>query len=210
MEFIDIYNENHKHLGICEKSLAHKLGLWHEVINGIIVNKKNKSVIFQIKNAKHNKIHDMDKIELSVGGHYQAGEKVEDGIREIKEESGLDVAFEDLIYLGERQVSTVVKEDYIVREFQKIFIIPYIGDVMMLRCQDDEVTGFIEFKIEECIDLFLKSRPSIVGANSSGEKVEVTLNNFVKAYLEGDELYLRLVIASKRFIDDEKRELLRF
>ena len=42
MEFIYIYNENHKYLGICEKGLAHKLGLWHEVFNGIIVNRENK------------------------------------------------------------------------------------------------------------------------------------------------------------------------
>ena len=87
MEFIDIYNENHKYLGVCEKGLAHKLGLWHEVFNGIIVNKENKSIIFQIK---------------------------------------------------------------------------------------------------------------------------VTLKNFIEAYLKGDELYLRLAIASKRFIEGERIELLRW
>ena len=28
MEFIDIYNENHKYLGTCEKKLAHKNCKW--------------------------------------------------------------------------------------------------------------------------------------------------------------------------------------
>lgn len=210
MELINIYNENHEYLGSCEKGLAHKLGLWHEVFNGIIVNKERKSVIFQVKNAKHNKVHNMDKIDISVGGHYKVGEKIEDGIREIKEESGIEIDFEDLVYLGERQVSIVVKEDYIVREFQKMFIIPYDGSITNLRCQDDEVKGFIEFKIDDCIDLFLKKKTSIVGINNNGDNIEVTLKNFVESYLKRDELYLRLVIASKRLINDERIELLRW
>lgn len=210
MEFIDIYNENHKYLGICEKGLAHKLGLWHEVFNGIIVNRENKSIIFQIKNAKHNQVHDMDKIDISVGGHYQAGEKIEDGIREIKEESGIEIEFKDLIYLGERQVSTVVKEEYIVREFQKIFIVPYNDSITKLKCQDDEINGFIEFRIDDCIDLFLKNKTSIVGIDNNEKNTKVTLKNFVEAYLNGDELYLRLVIASKRFVEGEKIKLLKW
>lgn len=210
MEFIDIYNENHKYLGVCEKGLAHKLGLWHEVFNGIIVNKENKSVIFQIKNAQHNQVHTMDKIEISIGGHYQVGEKIEDGIREIKEESGIDVNFKDLIYLGERQVSTVVKEDYIIREFQKIFIVPYNDSITKLKCKDNEVKGFIEFKIDDCIDLFLKNKISIEGIDNNEKSTKVTLKNFIKAYLKGDELYLRLVIASKRFIEGERIELLKW
>ena len=210
MELIDIYNENHKYLGVCEKGLAHKLGLWHEVFNGIIVNKAKKSIIFQIKNAKHNQIHNMDKIELSIGGHYQAGEKIEDGIREIKEESGIKIDFKDLIYLGERQVSTVVKEEYIVREFQKIFIIPYNDSITNLKCQDDEITGFIEFKSDDCIDLFLKDKINIVGIDNNEKTVEVTLKNFVENYLKGDELYLRLAIAAKRFVEEENIKLLRW
>lgn len=210
MEFIDIYNENHKYLGICDKGLAHKLGLWHEVFNGIIVNKENKSIIFQIKNAKHNQVHDTDKIDISVGGHYQAGEKIEDGIREIKEESGIEIDFKDLVYLGERQVSTIVKEDYIVREFQKIFIVPYSGSIINLKCQDDEVNGFIEFKIDNCIDLFLKKKTCIIGVDNNQKNIEITLENFVEAYLNGDELYLRLAIASKRFVEGERIELLKW
>ena len=210
MELINIYNENHKFLGVCEKALAHKLGLWHEVFNGIIVNKENKSIIFQIKNAKHNQVHNMDKIDISVGGHYQSGEKIEDGVREIKEETGIKIDFKKLIYLGERQVSTTVKEDYIVREFQKMFIIPYTGPITDLKCQDNEINGFIEFKIDNCIDLFLKKKTSIIGIDNKKKNVEVTLNNFVEAYLNGDELYLRLTIAAKRYVEGEMIELLKW
>lgn len=210
MELIDIYNENHEYLGKCDKVLAHKLGLWHEVFNGIIVNKNKNTVIFQIKNSDHNKVHNINKIEISIGGHYKAGENIEDGIREIEEESGIKIEFKDLINLGERQVSTIVNKDYKIREFQKIFIIPYNDSINKLNCKDDEVTGFVEFDIDDCIDLFLKFKNTIVGITNTMEKVNVTLDNFVKAYLKGDELYLRLVIASKRYINGERLELLKW
>ena len=210
MELIDIYNENHEYVGICEKELAHKLGLWHEVFNGIIVNKNKNSIIFQIKIANHNKVHNTNKIEISVGGHYKSGEKFEDGIREIKEETGIKIDFKELIYLGERQVSTIVKEDYIVREFQKIFIIPYNDSINKLNCKDDEVNGFVEFDIDDCLDLFLRFKNNIVGINNKMENVNVTLENFVESYLKGDELYLRLVIASKRYVNGERLELLKW
>ena len=79
-----------------------------------------------------------------------------------------------------------------------------------MKCKDDEIIGFIEFKIDDCIDLFLKKKESIMGMNSYKKKIKVTLKNFVEAYLNGDELYLRLVLASKRFSENEKKELLRW
>lgn len=209
MEMIDIYNENHEYLGICEKGLAHRLGLWHETFNGIIVNKKNKSIIFQIKNAKHNNIHKANKIEISIGGHYQAGEKIDAGVREIEEESEIKIDFKDLIYLGERQVSTIVKSDYIVREFQKMFIIPYDGKVENLKSIDDEILSFVEFKIDDCIKLFLKKIESISGIDNKNKKEKFNLRNFVEAYLKGDELYLKLAICAKRYSEGERKELIR-
>ena len=85
-----------------------------------------------------------------------------------------------------------------------------MGDVTNLKCNDDEVDSFIEFKITDCIDLFLKKSNSIVGIDSNRKNIEVTLQNFVESYLNGDELYFRLVVASKRFAENEEKELLRW
>ena len=43
MEYLDIYNDNHELLGVCEKKLAHKLGMWHDVFTCQIINPKNKN-----------------------------------------------------------------------------------------------------------------------------------------------------------------------
>lgn len=207
MEYINIYNDNHELLGNCEKGLAHKLGLWHEVFTCQIINPSKKTAIFQIKNHNHNNIHDKDLIEITVGGHLRSNETIEDGIREIKEETGIEIEFKNLKYLGVRQVSTTVKEDYIVREFQNIYLAFIDKDIKEYSCVDDEVSEFIEFDIKELIELLLENREYIYG-NTKNKKVQITLKNFVENYLKNDKLYLRLLVAAERYLNGEREELI--
>ena len=207
MEQIDIYNDNHEFIGVCDKNLAHKLGMWHEVFTCQFINLKKKTAIFQIKNHNHNNIHDKDLIEITVGGHYKSGEKISDGVREIKEESGLEVDFNELKYLGVRQVSTTVNPNYIVREFQHIYFYFTDKDAFELTSVDDEVTEFIEFDIDELIELLLQKREFIFGKTMNKNR-KITLDNFVESYLKNDKLYLRLLIAAKRYINKEDPELI--
>lgn len=207
MEYLDIYNDNHELIGTCEKKLAHKLGMWHEVFTCQMINPKKKTAIFQIKNHLHNHIHDKDLIEITVGGHYKSGEKLQDGIRELEEETSLTASFDDLKYLGVRQIATTVNENYIVREFQQIFLYFTEQEVQSFKSTDDEVSQFIEFDIDELIDLLLKKKKYIYGYENS-QKVKITLDNFVESYLKHDQLYLRLMIAAKRYISGEDAELI--
>lgn len=207
MEYIDIYNDNHELIGTCEKKLAHKLGMWHEVFTCEFINPRKNTAIFQIKNNNHNNIHDKDMMEITVGGHYISGEKREDGIREIQEETGIKANFKDLKYLGVRQAATTVNPTYIVREFQHIYLYFTDNEVNELKCVDDEVSEFIEFDIDELIKLLLNKKKSIYGYTSK-EKIKITLDNFVESYLKNDKLYLRLLIAAKRYINGDNEELI--
>lgn len=208
MEYLDIYNDNHELLGVCEKKLAHKLGMWHDVFTCQIINPKTKTAIFQIKNHLHNNLHSKDLIEITVGGHYKSGEKIEDGIREIKEETGLDISYDKLIYLGVRQTCKTINSDYIIREFQHIHLLPLDKKISEYTGFDeDEIANMIEFDIDELIDLLLVNRKDIIGKTKDGN-LNITLDNFVKSYLEGDKLYLRLLIAAKRFINSEDLKLI--
>ncbi|MDD4187403.1 MAG: NUDIX domain-containing protein [Bacilli bacterium] len=208
MEILNIYNDNHELLGTCEKKLAHKLGMWHEVFTCLVFNPEKNTVFFQIKNHSHNNIHEKDLIEITVGGHYQAGENLEDGIRELEEETGLKVKFKDLVNLGIRQVATTPTPTYVIREFQNIFLCPIKGNLASFKNFDsNEVSEFIEFNIDELINLLLKRSDKIVGSTQSGNR-EVNLTNFVESFLSGDKLYLRLLIATKRYINKEDLELI--
>ena len=72
---------------------------------------------------------------------------------------------------------------------------------------NDEISDIIEFDIDELIDLLINNKKEIYGNTKNGN-VKITLDNFVKNYLEGDKLYLRLLIAAKRYINGEDIKLI--
>ena len=76
---IDIYDDQYNHIGIEDNKKAHKLGLWHRVFTCQLFNSERKTVFFQ---RKHPGGYDFDRpnyIDITVGGHYEAGEKESDG-----------------------------------------------------------------------------------------------------------------------------------
>ena len=54
IELVNIYNDKHEYLGICEKDTTHVIGAWHDVFTCLIFSPIRKTVILQIKNYSHN------------------------------------------------------------------------------------------------------------------------------------------------------------
>jgi ADP-ribose pyrophosphatase YjhB (NUDIX family) len=62
--------------------------------------------------------------DVSVGGHYRAGEEdISGGLREIAEELGLDVAARELIHVGWRREEAFYPNGLIEREVQDIYFL---------------------------------------------------------------------------------------
>lgn len=112
MEYRDIYNENREIIRHCcpkDESLAEgeyivAVGIW--VINS------NKEILLT-KRAPE-KRYAPNKWE-NTGGHLQSGEDIQQAvIRELKEETGISVTEEEMIYLGSVKNAPYFGEDYMV------------------------------------------------------------------------------------------------
>ena len=66
----------------------------------IIQNKPVPAIVYQQRSPKSNWAP--KKLDVTAGGHYEAGEKIHQGLREIKEELGKEYVFNDLHYLGRK------------------------------------------------------------------------------------------------------------
>ena len=201
-ELINIFDENHTLIGTDTKANAHKLGLWHEVFACLLINSQTNKVYFQYKNPKHNDVTNLPKIDISVGGHLQSGETEKDGIREIKEESSLIVDYKDLIKLPNRLIDKYIREDYIIREFEYLYLYDSNISLKDLSCIDDEVLYFIEFDIDELLDYIKNNKETIKGNTLEGLK-EFKKENFIKAYIEDDHLYLNLLLLTKDYLNNK-------
>lgn len=218
MELLDVYNDRNEPLNIkIPRNLVHENGLWHRKFVCIIVDEKEKSVLFQRQYKKEsNEFSRPQFLNISVGGHLISGENIEDGIRELHEESGLNyVKFKDLKFLGIRQSSfSLEKNDkkFINNEFQYIFIYKGIFNENSFNINSNEETrGFVSIKIDDGIKL-LKGKIEFLEAieymDSKKEIIKITKNDFIPDYLKKDEFILRNFIVGQRYLENPENELL--
>jgi len=96
--WIDIVNENNEPLNFSlPVSIASKNGAWHRGVQAIITTPSNRTLV---EKRSRTIIFSPSMIDISVGGHVDAGEQPEDAVvREVLEELGLESNKEDFKFL---------------------------------------------------------------------------------------------------------------
>ncbi|MGH3995703.1 MAG: NUDIX hydrolase, partial [Pseudonocardiaceae bacterium] len=102
MKLIDIFNDRYEPAGTADKKTAHAQGLWHRTFSALAINPTSRRVILQKKAPGRYTFDRPDYADITVGGHYQAGETIPDGVREVHEELGIPVSYRDLHPIGLR------------------------------------------------------------------------------------------------------------
>lgn len=187
VEFIDIYDDNKNYLGYSSKENAHKFGYHHNTINVMFVNPKKNLVFFQLKNHNYNNIYDNDFLTITAGGHLQAGESLEDSVREIKEETGQNVPFDQLTLIDKRDVNIKLKDDYIINETQYFYVFKSdVLDDMRFIFDGFEAFGYATMDIDRAIDVLEnKGKARATSINQNGfEFLTVDINSFDKGYVD--------------------------
>lgn len=203
---VDIFDDCYRHIGVASQAEAHRRGLWHRVFTCLVVHPRRRSVTLQFKRPGRYSFERPDLLDVSVGGHYEAGEGVEDGVREIKEELGLEVEFLSLIPIGIRQTAATLSPAYVANEFQHVFLLPTDHDVVASWTKNDEVRGLIEVPLDSTIDLLLGDIDSVVPLSTTfddgEEKMPATIGraDFPPNYLQTDQFIVRLFIAAQRWL----------
>ena len=149
-EMVDVLTETGKFTDNVEmKQLCHKKGLWHKAVAVFIINSKNQ-VLLQ-KRSKNKKMWP-DMWDISAGGHVLAGEfGFQAIIREIKEELGLSVKKEEIIFIG-CSTSINKKGDILNKHFNEYYVVTKDIDEKKLKLQKEEVSEVKWINKEEIIE----------------------------------------------------------
>lgn len=153
---IDIVDESDNLTGISKmKSEAHRDGSWHRAVHIWIYNSRGE-ILLQLR-AKGKLLYPA-MWDVSAAGHVSTGEDpLTSGIRELKEEIGIDAKPENLRFFQVRKNSAVYK-DIENNEFYYVYLLRYDGDVSKLDLQTEEVEE-IRFIPIANIEADLKSNP---------------------------------------------------
>ena len=158
MEYLDIYDENQKHIGKELRDIVHRDGLWHKTIHCWLYDKEG-NVYFQIRKEE-------GTFYTTASGHVSAGETLQEAFgREIKEEIGLDIDYEEskqidmVVWRMDRQKSDGTM--FIDRAFASIFVYEFDGDYKDFNFQEAEVKGVVKVNAKDTLELFKLNRKDV-------------------------------------------------
>lgn len=160
-ELLDIYDDNGRPIGVKARAAVHRDGDWHRVFHCWVAYRGADGrgyLVIQKRGADKDLFPNL--YDTTVGGHYASGESAPDGVREIHEELGLNVRFEDLIPLGVR-LDAARYGDLIDREVADVFL--YICDTPIADYpfDRDELSGLAALAIDDGLALCSGERDTI-------------------------------------------------
>lgn len=204
-EILEIYNCFNQKIGEETKVDVHKKGYWHRSICFLVVDPGTRETVFQDSKGLE-QFHDEDFFVKLNGGHISKGETPEEGFRELREELGLELTASDSTPAGKYQLSFQPTEEFINNEFIYFYIVPLKDAFNKISFTDGEVICITKFNVDETIKLLLGDIEEIKGkARDEKETINITLRKQNFRDFTDDNLYLRMMLAVRRYLDGEDK-----
>jgi isopentenyldiphosphate isomerase len=154
-ELLKIFDDDRNPIGEATREEVHKIGYWHETFHCWFYSKENEIdyLYFQLRSARKKDYPDL--LDITAAGHILAHETVEDGIREVWEETGIKVSKSDLVPLGVIDYCAVQKDkDFIDKELANVFLFEFNHPLEAFELQKEEVTGMYKVPLNTFDDLW--------------------------------------------------------
>jgi isopentenyldiphosphate isomerase len=207
-ELIDVYDENMQPKGKMTRDEAHAGGEWHRSIHCWIVRPESPGYVLFQKRGRDKKLFP-NALDISAAGHYSAGERPEDGVREILEELGVSVAFSDLIPLGIKFDIAKIG-DVVNREFNDVYLLKRDDAPADYKMDPEEVEGLVEIAVPDGLALFAGETETASARGVEWDKAANTWNSIemdvaVKDVIPRvDPYYLKIFIMAQRLLAGDK------
>lgn len=174
-ERLDIYNKQMKWIGTAERSDVHSNGYWHKTFHCWIVSIVQDQVYLLFQKRHPSKDTFPNLLDKSAAGHYLQGEVEQDGLRELKEEIGVNVGWDELLPCGVVPIihETPEFKDY---EFCYVYLLFYQQRLDQYTLQEDEVTDLYHIELNDYRRLLSGQVDQILGLSAERETY-FTLND---------------------------------
>lgn len=154
-ELFDVLTENGDETGVVKRRAdVHRDGDWHRAFHLWVVTGSGNDqarVLFQRRSS--GKDTWPNHLDVAVGGHYRAGETINDVIREIDEEIGIAPGLADLVFAGRRRTVSVQPEWH-DRELQDVYVISFRSQFPTFRPNGSEISELVQLTISALLNLF--------------------------------------------------------
>lgn len=158
-EILTTFDEQGNITGTAPRDEVHRHGLWHETFHCWFVRQADNGLMIYLQLRSRHKRDYAGLLDITAAGHLLADETEEDGVREVQEELGLELAFDELKSLGiiPYQMDTA---GFMDRERANVFVYENNYALSDFSLQQEEVAGIVQAR-------FAEFRSFIAGASST-------------------------------------------
>jgi len=179
MEYLDVYDKDGTYLGKEKRSVVHQKALWHKTVHCWLYDKCG-NIYFQIRKDKQ-------KLYTTASGHVLAGETVKEAFgREIKEEIGIDISYQDATLVNVVSFQLDREDGFRDRAFAHVYTCLYEKEGEDFSYDPEELLGVVLVNANSALDLFKKKTGSIHGfvmkkidGKNVREEKEILLDDFL-------------------------------
>ncbi len=191
-ETLDVYDDSLRWVGTKERGLVHLEGDWHRSFHCWLVSPARRTLLVQRR--AYEKETYAGALDVTVAGHYRAGETVREACREADEELGLTVDPDRLVPLG-RAIDTARHGILIDREVADVFL--YVTDAPLdaLRPDPAEVGDVLEVGLDAALALFTGTVARVPARARGAGACTIALDEFT---VHHDRYYARLALQASR------------
>ncbi|SEN21977.1 Isopentenyldiphosphate isomerase [Mesobacillus persicus] len=199
LERLNIFDEQYRHLGTATREEVHRLGHWHETFHCWFVcrEKEENHLYFQLRSPEKKDYPDL--FDITAAGHLLATENVKDGIREVKEELGIAVDYDELMPLGIAKYS-VVSEQLVDNELANVFLYNWKGNLEDFQLRVEEVSGIVRVKLVDFALLISEQKQEVkvegFTVNHKGERANTSKSVSRESFVPHEKAYYESVLRS--------------
>ncbi len=185
-ELLRIFDCKRNAIGTASRHEVHRLGYWHETFHCWFVSRVEGIDYIYLQIRSESKKDYPGLLDITAAGHLLASETVRDGVREVEEELGIDVSFEELVSLGILDYSVTTGE-LIDKELANVYVYKCNLSFDDFVLQTEEVSGVVRAEFNKFSKLWLGQLEEIIvegfEIDKTGKRVLinkiVTKSNFV-------------------------------
>jgi isopentenyldiphosphate isomerase len=181
------------------RALVHRDGDWHRAVHVWVAGRDATGAPFLLFQRRGSgKDTWPGRLDATVGGHFRAGERLAEALREVEEEIGIAAPPATLRPLGTRVWVNESEPGILDHELQEVFLLRDDRPLAAYRPHPAELAALIRFPLSPLLALLAGAAPTIAGqalAPGAARPVPVTCtpNDFIPTV---DRYFYRVAIAT--------------
>jgi len=205
VEMIKVVDKERNILGVKSRELVHIDGDWHETFQCWFIERVENSFYIYVQKRSANKKDFPSMYDITAAGHLLAEETVEDGVREIKEELGIEVSIDELTFL-QAIPNSITLPNFIDNEISLVYLYE-VKEPLAFSFIDQEVEAIMRLRFNDFEKLVCGGVKEVFCQKYEGgrfirEQKTISMNQFVP---HEDNYFKQVVNKIKEYVNNKDR-----